>query len=203
LEHRHHETRTSMDPILWAAILFLLGLVLVCAEVFIPSGGLLGFMSIASLVAGIVVAFYHRGAEVGLIFLILTALAVPAALSVAFRYWPQTPMGRRLLLQAPRADEVLPDSPQRQRLRQLVGKFGVAKSVMMPSGAVLVEGEVIDALSEGQFIEAGQPIKIIQVQGTRVVVRPADVNESSIASSDVLSQPIESLGIEGLEDPLS
>lgn len=192
-----------MDPILWAALLFLLGLVLVCAEVFIPSGGLLGFMSIASLVAGIVVAFYHRGAEVGLIFLILTALAVPAALSVAFRYWPQTPMGRRLLLQAPRADEVLPDSPQRQRLRQLVGKFGVAKSVMMPSGAVLVDGEVIDALSEGQFIEAGQPIKIIQVQGTRVVVRPADVNESSAASSDVLSQPIESLGIEGLEDPLS
>jgi membrane-bound ClpP family serine protease len=192
-----------MDPILWAAILFLLGLVLVCAEVFIPSGGLLGFMSIASLVAGIVVAFYHRGAEVGLIFLILTALAVPAALSVAFRYWPQTPMGRRLLLQAPRADEVLPDSPQRQRLRQLIGKFGVAKSVMMPSGAVLVDGEVIDALSEGQFIEAGQPIEIIQVQGTRVVVRPADVNESSVPSSDVLSQPIESLGIEGLEDPLS
>lgn len=192
-----------MDPILWAALLFLLGLVLVCAEVFIPSGGLLGFMSIASLVAGIFVAFYHRGAEVGLVFLILTALAVPAALSVAFRYWPQTPMGRRLLLQAPRADEVLPDSPQRQRLRQLVGKFGVAKSVMMPSGAVLVGGQQFDAVSEGQPIEAGQPIEVIEVHGNRVVVRPLDENDQGIASNDILAQPIESLGIEGLEDPLS
>jgi membrane-bound ClpP family serine protease len=203
LDDRHHETRTSMDPILWAALLFLLGLVLVCAEVFLPSGGLLGFMSISALIAGIFIAFYHRGAEVGLIFLLLTILAVPAALSVAFRYWPQTPMGRRLLLQAPRADEVLPDSPYRQRLRQLVGQFGVAKSVMMPSGAVLVDGEQIDALSEGQYIEAGQPIQIIQVQGNRVIVRAVDESESRVASGDVLSQPIESLGIEGLEEPLS
>jgi membrane-bound ClpP family serine protease len=192
-----------MDPILWAALLFLLGLVLVCAEVFIPSGGLLGFLSIASLIAGIVVAFYHRGAEVGLIFLILTVLAVPAALSVAFRYWPQTPMGRRLLLQAPSAEEVLPDNPQRQRLRQLVGKFGVAKSVMMPSGAVLVEGHHIDAVSEGQPIDAGQPIEVIEVHGNRVVVRQVDEKLAQHTSHDVLSQPIESLGIDGLEDPLS
>ncbi len=53
----------------------------------------------------------------GLVFLIVTALAVPAALTVAFRYWPKTPMGRRLLLEVPSGEEVLPDSPQRQRLR--------------------------------------------------------------------------------------
>ncbi len=192
-----------MDPIIWSVLLLLLGLVLVCAEIFIPSGGILGFLSIASLMAGIALAFYHRGTEVGLLFLIATALAVPGALALAFRYWPQTPMGRRLLLDVPSGQEVLPDSPQRQRLKQLVGKFGVAKSLMMPSGAVVVDGNTIDAMSEGIPIEAGQTIEVIEVHGTRVLVRPVDEKSRSIASDDVLSRPIESLGLDSMEDPLS
>ena len=42
-----------------------LGLALVSLEVFLPSGGILGFLSIASLLAGIVLAFYHRGPKSG------------------------------------------------------------------------------------------------------------------------------------------
>jgi hypothetical protein len=118
-----------MDPLVWSVLLLLLGLTLVLAEVFIPSGGILGLLSIISLVASIVLAFYDRGLEVGLIFLAVTAVMVPTVLGLAFRYWPQTPMGRRLLLDVPRGDEQLPDTPQRRTLRQMVGKLGVAKSL--------------------------------------------------------------------------
>jgi membrane-bound ClpP family serine protease len=192
-----------MDPLVWSVMLLFLGLALVCIEVFVPSGGILGFLSIASLMAGIILAFYHRGPEVGFLFLIVTAVAVPAALVLAFRYWPKTPMGRRLLLEVPRGEELRPDSPKRQQLRQLVGKVGVAKSLMMPSGAVLIEGATIDALSEGMSIEAGTRIQVIEVRGTRVVVRAVDESESPRVSDDVLSQPIESLGLDSLEDPLA
>jgi membrane-bound serine protease (ClpP class) len=192
-----------MDPLVWSVLLLFLGLALVCLEVFVPSGGILGFLSIAALMSGIILAFYHRGAEVGFLFLTVTAVAVPAALVVAFRYWPKTPMGRRLLLDVPRSEEVLPDTPQRQKLRQLVGKTGVAKSLMMPSGAVVVEGATIDALSEGIPIEAGRRIRVIEVRGSRVLVRPVDENEPPQASDDVLSQPIESLGLDSIDDPLA
>jgi membrane-bound ClpP family serine protease len=192
-----------MDPLVWSVLLLFLGLALVCVEVFVPSGGVLGFLSIAALMAGITLAFYHRGLEAGFIFLTVTAVAVPVALVLAFRYWPQTPMGRRLLLDVPSGEQMLPDSPQRQRLRQLVGKYGVAKSVMMPSGAVLVDGATIDALSEGIPIEAGQRIQVIEVHGNRVLVRAVDENEPQTASDDVLSRPIESLGLDSLEDPLA
>jgi membrane-bound ClpP family serine protease len=192
-----------MDPLVWSVLLLFLGLALVCVEVFVPSGGILGFLSIASLMAGIILAFYHRGAEAGFLFLTVTAVAVPAALILAFRYWPKTPMGRRLLLDVPKGEQMLPDSPQRQKLRQLVGKHGVAKSVMMPSGAVVIDGATYDAMSEGIPIEAGQRIKVIEVRGTRVLVRPVDDSEPVAASDDVLSQPIESLGLDSLEDPLA
>jgi membrane-bound ClpP family serine protease len=190
-----------MDPLAWSALLLLVGLLLVIVEVFIPSGGVLGFLSIASLLAGIVLAFYHSGAEIGFLFLAITAVAVPTALAVAFRWWPKTPMGRRLLLGVPRSEEVLPDSPQRRTLRQMVGKFGVAKTVMLPSGAVLIDGQTIDALSDGMPIEEGQRVRVIEVRGNRVLVRPAE--EGTAQADDVLSQPIESLGLDSLDDPLA
>lgn len=190
-----------MAPLVWSALLLILGLVLVTVEVFVPSGGILGFLSIASLTAGIFLAFSHGGAGTGFLFLGITAAAVPTALMLAFRWWPKTPMGRRLLLGVPRSDEVLPDSPQRRTLRQMVGKFGVAKTVMLPSGAVVIEGQTIDALSEGMPIEAGQRVRVIEVRGNRVVVRPAEDQPSQ--ADDVLSRPIESLGLESLDDPLA
>ncbi len=190
-----------MDPLAWSALLLIVGLVLVTLEVFVPSGGVLGFLSIVSLLAGIILAFYHSGPEVGLLFLAVTAVALPTALALAFRWWPKTPMGRRLLLEVPKSEDVLPDSPERRSLRQLVGKLGVAKTLMLPGGPVLVEGRTIDALSEGQPIEAGQRVRIIEVRGNRVLVRPAD--DEPPPADDLLSQPIESIGLDSLEDPLA
>jgi len=189
------------DPLVWSALLLLLGLTLVMVEVFVPSGGVLGLMSVGSLVASIALAFYHKGVEVGLIFLIVASVLVPTALVLAFRYWPHTPMGRRLLLKVPRGEDLLPDTPRRRRLRELVGSLGVAKTLMLPSGAVVIDGRTIDALSEGMPIEAGQQIRVVEVRGSRVVVCPADDGEA--LSDDVLSRPIESLGLDSLEDPLA
>jgi membrane-bound ClpP family serine protease len=191
-----------MDPLAWSALLLLLGLLLVMVEVLIPSGGVLGFLSITSLVAGVILAFYHRGAEVGFLFLTVTAVALPVTLMMAFRWWPKTPMGRRILLDVPKSEEVLPDSPQRRWLRQMVGRVGVAKSLMLPSGAIEVDGHTIDALTEGTPIEPGQRVRVIAVSGNRVVVRVAD-DAAPAETDDVLSRPIDFLGLESLDDPLA
>ncbi len=192
-----------MDPLVWSSLLLLLGLTLVICEVFIPSGGVLGLLSVAALVAGVSLAFYNKGIEIGLLFLTVATVLVPTALALAFRYWPQTPMGRRLLLDVRSGEDMLPDTPERRKLAQLVGKLGVAKTLMLPSGAVVIEGRTIDALSEGMSIEAGQRVRVVAVHGSRVVVRPADDSEELPPEDvDMLSRPIESLGIDSLEDPL-
>ena len=191
-----------MSPLAWSILLMLLGLFLVVLEVFVPSGGVLGFLSIGSLLASIVLAFYHRGAEVGFVFLAVAAVSVPTVVVLALRWWPHTKMGKRLLLDVPSGDDALPDTPQRQRLRQLVGKQGTAKSLMLPSGAVVVEGMTVDALSEGMPIEAGTRVVVLKVRGNTVIVRPADETTPS-GRDDILSQPIDSLGLGPFDEPLS
>jgi membrane-bound ClpP family serine protease len=196
-----------MPPYFWSAILLLIGLGLVMAEIFLPSGGLIGFLSFSSIATAIVLAFVNSGPVVGVIFLMVSCVAVPMALIAAFRFLPDTPMGRRLLPSIPSAEDVLPDSDERRRLRQLVGRVGRAKSTMLPSGAVMVDGQMIDAVSEGMPIEPEQPVRVIEVRGAMVVVRPVDETaadeEHQESAEDVLSRPIESLGLDPFDDPLA
>jgi membrane-bound ClpP family serine protease len=186
-----------MEPVLWAAVLLLLGLSLVMLEVFVPTGGLLGFLSLTAILVGIALAFWHGGLAYGFGFLLVTAVAVPLVLGMAFRWLPGTPIGRRILPAVPTSKDVLPDTEERRVLRGLVGKIGTAKSPMLPSGAVVVEGRTIDAVSEGQPIEVGQPVRVIEVRGTRVIVRPVEEGEESpLPPDDPLSRPIDTLGID-------
>ena len=71
-------------------------------EVFVPSGGLLGFLSLLSLLAAVIMAFRH-GPWSGIGFLGLAVFAVPAGLILALQWWPKTPMGTTHLAAA--ADE--------------------------------------------------------------------------------------------------
>lgn len=195
-----------MDPLFWSIILLVAGLVLIMLEVFVPSGGVIGFLAVCALTASIATAFYNRGLEIGLIFILIAGVTIPAVLATAFRYWPHTPFGKRVLLEVPTEQEVLPDTPQMRMLRGLVGKVGVARSMMLPSGAVLVDGHTVDAVSEGVPIESGQYVRVIEVRGNRVVVSPTDDRPTHTESArqsteDILSQPIKSLGLD--DEPLA
>lgn len=53
----------------------------------------------------------------------------------------------------------------------LIGREGVTKTPLRPSGTVIVDDERIDAVTEGGFIKANERVKIVKVEGSRIVVR--------------------------------
>ena len=190
-----------LDPLAWAVILMLIGCGLVVMEVFIPSGGVLSFLSVVAIVASVVMAF-RRDSTTGLGFIVITLVAVPTAVALAFKYWPYTPMGKSFLGELPSEQSLKPDDFR----RDLVGRVGIAKSKMLPSGSVLVDGRWIDAMSQGMAIEPGQAVIVVEVKANRVVVRPADAEEirqAALDPRDLLSKPIDELGLESLDDPLA
>ena len=191
----------ALDPLAWAILLMAIGCALVVLEVFIPSGGFLAFLSAAAFIGAIVVAFRYRGTTVGMTFLLVSVVSVPILVAVAFKYWPMTPMGRAFLGELPSEEEVAPEDPR----RDLIGRVGVARSKMLPSGAVLIDGQLVDAVSQGMAIDPEQYVVITEVRGNRVVVRPANDDERPASESPdhLLSRPIEEMGIESLDDPLA
>jgi membrane-bound ClpP family serine protease len=193
-----------MEMVVWSILLLLLGLGLIFLEIFVPSGGLLSCLSALAIVASLVVAFLG-GIQFGVLMLGITSVVLPTIVALALKWWPHTPIGRLILIQRPKSpDDVLPESEEYRGLEELVGRRGKTRSCMMPSGAVRIENRTYDAISEGMPIDAGQWVEVIDVRTHRIVVRPAHgeapPSPDAAPSEDVLSRPIDSLGI---DDPLA
>ena len=62
-------------------------------------------------------------------------------------------------------------SASRDTDNELVGKEGVTMSYLRPSGIAMIDGQRLNVIADGEFIEAQRPIKIVEARGSRVVVR--------------------------------
>lgn len=193
-----------MHPIIWAILLMSFGLGLAMLEVFIPSAGILGFLSVAAIITAIVLAFSFGGTTAGFLFLGAAAVSLPTAIIVAFKWLPNTPMGRRLMLGRPKEREVIPQDDPRDTYQSLIGSVGTAKSAMLPGGAISIGEKVYEAVCESGAIEAGDRVTVVRVRNNRLVVRKAESKfTTNDPDQDPLSRPIDSLGIDPLDDPLS
>lgn len=162
-----------MDFFAWALILLAFGMFCLVLEFFVPSSGVLGMLCALSLIGAIVLGFMS-GTTTGAALLLGILMIVPAFLFAAIHYWPETSIGKMILNEPAHADEVLPETPSYRGLRDLVGKRGTAKSLMLPGGIVQIEGKNYDAISEGTPIEPGQRVLVVQISTQRLVVRADD-----------------------------
>lgn len=191
----------ALDPIVWSILLMALGCALIVLEVFVPSGGFLSILAAAAFIGAIGVAFYYNGPLAGVSLMLISVVIVPIIAALAFKYWPLTPMGRAFLGELPDETVVSPSDPR----RALIGRIGVARSKMLPAGAVLIDGRLFDAVSQGMAIDPEQFVVVTEVRGNRVVVRPANDDERPEHEDpeSLLARPIDELGIESLDDPLA
>ncbi len=196
-----------MDTLIWPAAILLLSIALLGLEMFIPSGGILGFLSVVAMIASIFVAFHNGGIVYGTGFIIVTTVLFPTMIVLAIWWWPRTPIGRRMLNRpGDRAKKILPNDSR--QIQQLIGKRGRSKCTMLPAGAIVVEGRTYDAITRGMPIEADQIVEVIEVSGNRIVVAPSagplqKSRQQQETEKDLLSQPLDILGLDDLGNPLS
>ena len=162
-----------MTPLLWALLLIIATISIIFLEMFVPSGGILGALAGVCAVVAVAIVFYYEGVTQGLLFLVLSAVVIPICVAGALKYWPYTPIGRRILNLTPGETEAV-GSPDYQHLQDLIGRTGIAKSKMVPSGSISLSGESFDAVSQSGVIEEGEPIRVVTVDGTRIMVRKID-----------------------------
>jgi len=140
------------------------GIVFLGVELFIP-GGVLGVIGVALLILSIVYAFIAFPAAGPYV-----ATGVLALIALAFFWWttvfPHTRPGRRLMAGA----SLKGSTSVEQGLDSLRGKQGVAASPLRPSGYVLIDGRRIDVVTRGEMIEKDCPVRVVDVEGSRVIV---------------------------------
>lgn len=177
-----------MDYSGYALLLLAVGLTLLVAEFFIPSGGLIVVSALIALGSSLWCAWHawwDSDRIMWWIFSGTTLLMAPGTVAGTIYVLPRTRFGRRVLLQGPTREEVTPYIAERQRLSALIGHTGKTLSLMNPGGLVLVEGERLHAESPGMMIDSGETIEVVAVKGNRLVVRPADaLRESELTAEE-------------------
>jgi membrane-bound serine protease (ClpP class) len=56
-------------------------------------------------------------------------------------------------------------------LSSLIGKIAVTDSEMSPKGTVLIDDEVYEAVTDGEYIDSGRGVKVIRIKGKKIVVK--------------------------------
>lgn len=169
---------TAEPMLMWGIGLFLLAALLLVIEVFVPSGGVLGALSTVAAIAG-VVAFWRVSTTWGLASLLTLVVLAPMAIAFAFKVWPHTPIGRRLILNEPDEDDpdrmVRDDRERREEAGRLalMGRQGVAVTDLRPGGTIRIDKQRYDALAEGGVIEAGANVRVVGFETGQVKVRKA------------------------------
>jgi membrane-bound ClpP family serine protease len=168
---------------LLAVLLFLLGIVLLGMEIFvIPGFGVIGISGIGLILFGLALATVERmpqtSGEWSLLgrAVLMFGLSLSGAVVLAFiagRFLPYIPVANRLLLPPP--DEQEADDPLRAAQLaenlQLLGAIGTAATMLRPSGMAQFGDRFVDVVTDGSFIPAGARVRVIEIEGYRVVVK--------------------------------
>ncbi|MCP5005646.1 MAG: hypothetical protein GY941_17180 [Planctomycetes bacterium] len=164
-------------------IVFFLGIALIAVEILIlPGFGIAGIAGIVLILIGVTLSFqdftlpetpYDTELFTKNIFTILCSLLGSGiTIMVLVKYMPGIPLFNRLILTA---EETAKDGfaipPQPKVESALTGKRGTALTTLHPTGKVEVNGQTLDVVTCGEYVNKGQIVEIMEIKGNRIVVK--------------------------------
>jgi len=155
--------------IVFAIFLYFVSAVLLVAEVFVPSGGLISILSLACVIGGLAIFFRHSVAT-GWVGVGIAVVMIPSCVIFSYKLLPRTRFGKSVILSVPERSQgdAIPDSEQ---LKKLMGVTGTVVTPLRPVGMCDFSGQKVECMAEGGYVDKGKKIEVIEVQSTRVTVR--------------------------------
>ncbi|HEX3044303.1 MAG TPA: NfeD family protein [Bacillota bacterium] len=160
---------TDMELI--SALCLFFGLALVIFEMFIPGFGLPGTLGLILLIFGVVQTAQDMMQVLILTGAILAILAI--ALMIVLRSASKGRLAKTLILNNSFKKEDGYNGTE--DLTDFLGKSGTALTVLRPAGTADVDGVKLDVVTEAEFLPKGTKVKVVKVEGRRVVVRGFNV----------------------------
>jgi len=143
--------------------LILVGTALLLLETVLP-GMIAGLIGFACLIAGVVMAYMNFEAPTANIVLLVVVVGVVAGTLIWFKFFPDSRFAK-MFISIKTVGDIGTDKPE------LLNQTGQSLTALRPSGTAIIGGKRIDVVTEGPFIEPGTAVKVVEVEGMRVVVR--------------------------------
>ncbi|MEW6356837.1 MAG: NfeD family protein [Planctomycetota bacterium] len=165
----------------WEVLIFLLGLALLAVEIFvIPGFGITGIAGIVLIAVAIMLSFQPfiiprtpfevDMTKAALLKMLGSIAASIVGICILARFLPETSLFGRIVLKTAETTGAgyVVESAERQ---DLVGREGVAVSKLRPVGRAQIGDEICSVVTQGELVEEGRKVKVLEVKGNRIVVR--------------------------------
>ncbi|HEV8058842.1 MAG TPA: NfeD family protein [Gemmataceae bacterium] len=178
------QSQLAGQIIMLAILLFVLGLILIVLEIFVlPGFGMAGISGIVLVVISLGLATLEKRPETSVEWMSfgrtlggvgLGLLGAMGLAGVVAWYLPNIPYANRLVLRPPQElseDEELGGESVPGHLASLLGAIGSAATTLRPAGIARFGDRFVDVVSEGNLIEMGSRVQVVEIEGNRIVVK--------------------------------
>ena len=143
--------------------LLILGAILMFLETVLP-GMVTGIIGLLCLVAAVILGYRDFELQTGNLILAGVAVELALGLFVWLKFFPESRLAKRFISKGA-VGELGVENPG------LLNCTGVTITRLRPSGTAFINGNRVDVVTEGGMIDQGESIKVVAVEGARVVVR--------------------------------
>ena len=157
------------DSLLLPIILQLVGVVVIIAEIILPSGGILSVLALAVFGYSLFIVFNEISMIIGFSFVAADLILIPVLVIVGLKLLARSPVTLRKTLS--RKEGV---SSQSSELESCVGRQGNAVTDLRPAGIAVINGKRVDVVTRGEYIEKDSAIIVTTVTGNQIIVRKKD-----------------------------
>jgi len=145
-------------------VLQIVGVVVIIAEIILPSGGILSIVSVAVLSYSLFEA-YGISQNTGLLFTGLDIIIIPILIIFGLKLVAKSPATLSNIL-----SKEIGVTSQNQDLDKFLGVVGIAITDLRPAGIITVDNYRLDVVTDGAYIEKGIKVIVKSVTGNQIIV---------------------------------
>lgn len=151
----------------WALGILLLGVLLIIIELYIPGFGFFGVTGLVLVSVAIVMS--AEDLTTGVMLMASCWIIGGLGVYILFKFGVKKgPLSKMILKSNMGSENYLPYDPK--SMEGLLGKEGIANSMLRPAGTGIFDDQTLDIQSNGEFIKSGEKIKITKVEGNKIIV---------------------------------
>ena len=165
-------------------IAFTLGLLCIGIEIFVlPGFGILGIGGVLLMLLGIVLmsqtfvmpqnTFQYQMLNQGIWTALSAVLGMGTGLAAMRFLLPHVPLFSGLVME-PVDESQITEAEKLADYSNLLGLAGVTTTPLRPAGKIKIDNQLVQVVSDGSVVKSGQTVRVIEVNGTRVVVEAVE-----------------------------
>jgi len=147
-------------------ILQLAGVVVIIAEIILPSGGILSILAAGVFAYSLFIVFNDISKTAGMAFVAADIILIPVLVIVGLKMLARSPATLRKTLS--REEGV---SSQPQVLDSYLNAEGIAATDLRPAGVAVISGKRVDVVTRGEYLDKDTRIRVTAVTGNQIIVR--------------------------------